>query len=90
MSHPHTLKWFREELHFPSEVIDRDTTEAWEKKGAKSTLDRAKERVDSLLDQYQPSPISDEVRKELRKITTRVAKQAGMENLPKLSFERKI
>lgn len=87
LSHPHTLKWFRKELYVPSEVIDRDTYEAWEKKGAKSTWDRAKERVDSLLDQYQPSPISDEVRKELREITARAAKQAGMEKLPNLSFD---
>ena len=45
LSDPHTKKWFREELYFPSEVIDRDTMEAWEKKGSKSTWDRAKDRV---------------------------------------------
>jgi hypothetical protein len=36
-----------------------------EKKGSKSTWERAKDRVNSLLTQYQPSPISDEVKKEL-------------------------
>jgi len=65
LSHPHTKKWFRKELYIPSEVIDRDTLEAWEKKGAKSTWDRAQDRVESLLAQYQPSPISDQVKKEL-------------------------
>lgn len=87
LSHPHTKKWFREELYIPSEVIDRDTLETWEKKGAKSTWDRAKERVDSLLPQYQPPPISDEVRNELRHITTKAANKVGMEKLPVLSFE---
>lgn len=87
LSHPHTKKWFREEFYIPSEVIDRDTLEAWEKKGAKSTWDRAKERVDKLLPQYQPPPISDEVRKELRHITTKAANKVGMQKLPALSFE---
>jgi len=87
LGHPHTKKWFRKELYFPSEVIDRDTLETWEKKGAKSTWDRAKDRVDSLLAQYQPSPISDNVKKELRDITTRAANKAGMKELPDISFE---
>ncbi len=87
LAHPHTMKWFREELYIPSEVIDRDTLEAWEKKGSKSTWDRAQDRVESLLTQYQPSPISDEVKKELLDITTKAANKAGMEKLPDLSFE---
>jgi len=87
LSHPHTLKWFREELYVPSDVIDRDTVEAWEKKGAKSTWERAQDRVESLVEQYQPSPISDEVKKELRDITTRAANKFGMEKLPELSYE---
>jgi trimethylamine--corrinoid protein Co-methyltransferase len=86
LSHPHTKKWFREELYIPSDVIDRDTMEAWEKKGSKSTWDRAKERVDTLLNQYQPSQISDEVKKELRDLTIKEANKAGMEKLPSLSF----
>jgi trimethylamine--corrinoid protein Co-methyltransferase len=87
LSHPHTKQWFRKELYIPSEVIDRDTLETWEKKGSKSTWDRAQDRVESLLAQYQPSPISDEVKKELLDITTKAANKAGMEKLPDLSFE---
>jgi len=87
LGHPHTMKWFRDELYFPSEVIDRDTLEEWEKKGSKSTWERAQDRVNSLLTQYHPSPISDEVRKELRDLTTKAANRAGMEKLPDLSVE---
>jgi trimethylamine--corrinoid protein Co-methyltransferase len=86
LGHPHTKKWFREELYIPSEVIDRDTLEAWEKKGSKSTWDRAKERVDALLKQYLPSLISDEIRKELRDLTTKEANKAGMTELPALNY----
>ena len=87
LSHPHTKKWFRKELYIPSEVIDRDTLETWEKKGSKSTWERAQDRVDSLLTQYQPSPISDEVKKELRDLTTKAANKVGMKKLPDISFE---
>jgi len=84
LKHRHTKKWFREELYIPSEVIDRDTLEAWEKKGSKSAWDRAHERVDELLSNYQPSPMTNDVRKELSNITTRAANQAGMNRLPEL------
>jgi len=84
LSHPHTKKWFREELYIPSDVIDRDTVEAWEKKGSKSAWERAQDRVDQLLAKYQPSRIADDIKKELRDITTRAANKAGMKELPAL------
>ncbi len=84
LGHPHTKRWFREEIYFPSEVIDRDTLEAWEKKGAKSTWERAQDRVDALLGQYRLPPLSDEIKKELRQITTTAAKKCGMDTLPPL------
>jgi trimethylamine--corrinoid protein Co-methyltransferase len=87
LSHKHTKKWFREEFYIPSDVIDRDTMESWEKKGAKSSWDRAQDRVDELLTKYQPSPIAEDIKKELRDITTQVANQAGMDKLPVISYE---
>jgi trimethylamine:corrinoid methyltransferase-like protein len=81
------MKWYREELYFPSEVIDRYNLEAWEKKGSKSTWETAQDRVDSLLTQYQPSPISDEVKKELRDLTTTAANKAGMKKTHDLPIE---
>jgi trimethylamine--corrinoid protein Co-methyltransferase len=88
LSHPHTRKWFREELYIPSEVIDRDTLEAWEKKGSKSAWDRAQDRVDELLAKYQPSPMSDAVKKELRDITTTAVHEAGMMKLPSMPRDK--
>jgi hypothetical protein len=40
--------------------------------------------VNELLATYQPSPISDELRTELRAITTKAARQFGMDELPPL------
>jgi trimethylamine--corrinoid protein Co-methyltransferase len=86
LGHPHTKKWFREELYFPSEVIDRDSLETWERNGSKSTWERARDRVDTLLTHYQPSAISDDVKRELYDLTTKAANQAGMRKLPDLPF----
>ena len=87
LSHPHTKKWFREELYIPSDVIDRDSLEAWEKKGSKSAWDRAKERVDDLLSKYESPAISNETRKELHAIASHVAEKAGMMELPSLPMD---
>jgi trimethylamine--corrinoid protein Co-methyltransferase len=87
LGHPHTIKWFREEFYIPSEVIDRDTLEAWEMKGSKSTWERAQDRVNSLLQQYQPPTLSVEIKNELRDLTSNAANKAGMEKLPELPFE---
>jgi trimethylamine:corrinoid methyltransferase-like protein len=84
LSHPHTLKNFRKEQYIPSSVIDRGSLDGWERKGSKNTWERAQDRVNELLKTYQPSPLSDDVKKELRKITTRTAKKAGMKELPPL------
>jgi hypothetical protein len=40
--------------------------------------------VNQLLATYQDSPISDELRVELRDITTKAARRFGMDELPPL------
>lgn len=83
----HTLKWFKQEQYLPSEVIDRGSLDSWKKKGAKSTFERAGERVDRLLASYEPSPISSKLRDELREIATKAAQKAGMDKLPPLPVD---
>jgi len=85
LSQPHTHKWFKKELYIPSAVIDRGSLDAWQKKGSHSSEERAAERVEQLLKTYQPNPLSDETRKELRRITQRSAEACGMQVLPPLA-----
>jgi trimethylamine--corrinoid protein Co-methyltransferase len=87
LSQPHTHRWFRKELHIPSEIIDRGSLEAWQKKGSRSALQRAAARVESLLKTYPPSPLSEEMKTELRAITTRAAAKHGMDKLPPLPLD---
>ena len=87
LSQMHTLQWFDKELYIPSEVIDRGSLDGWKKKGAKTARERAKDRVNKLLASYEPSPISDKLRTELRQIATRTAQKFGMDELPPLPQE---
>jgi trimethylamine--corrinoid protein Co-methyltransferase len=50
ISVPHTLKWFRKEHYFPSEVINRANRRQWEEEGSKDVLKRANERAQSLIE----------------------------------------
>jgi trimethylamine--corrinoid protein Co-methyltransferase len=80
----HTMRWFSEEQYIPSSVIDRGSLDGWKKKGAKTAWERAKDQVGRLLAKYEPSPMSEELRSELRAITLQAAQKFGMDELPPL------
>jgi trimethylamine--corrinoid protein Co-methyltransferase len=84
LSQMHTLKWFDKELYIPSAVIDRGSLDGWKKKGAKTTWERAQDRVSELLASYELAPIAKEVSVELREIATKAARKFGMDELPPL------
>ncbi|TFG09592.1 MAG: hypothetical protein EU535_08950, partial [Promethearchaeota archaeon] len=70
LSHPSTLKLFREELFFPSSVIDRTTRDSWKALGSKSARNRAKEIALKLEKKAALKPIAQDLSKELKRITT--------------------
>jgi trimethylamine--corrinoid protein Co-methyltransferase len=84
LSQPHTHKWFREELHIPSEIIDHGSLDNWMQNERKSTHDRAADLVDKLLTNDQPTPLPQKLHDELRDITLISARKHGMQALPSL------
>lgn len=82
LSQPHTHRWFRKELYAPSEVIDRSSVDEWERNGAKTAFERASDRVEALVNAYEPVAVSGAVRAELHEITLNAAKKFGMDKLP--------
>jgi trimethylamine--corrinoid protein Co-methyltransferase len=82
LTSPHTLKWFKKEAFFPSEVIDRSNLGDWEKSGKKTAGERAKEKVKKILSTHQPKPLPPEIVAELTKI---IQSQAKLHNLDQLS-----
>jgi trimethylamine---corrinoid protein Co-methyltransferase len=60
----HTLKFLRDERYMP-DLNYRGFREAWEETGNKSMLDRAKERVTTILKEHEPNSLPDDLNKEL-------------------------
>ena len=90
LAEPHTLKWFAKELYLPSEVIDRASLEGWQRKGAKTAVERAKDRVARLLAGYRQPAIPQELARELRAIATSAARRFGMQELPPLPEQGRV
>jgi trimethylamine--corrinoid protein Co-methyltransferase len=84
LAQPHTAHWFQREFFIPSRVIDRASLDGWRGAGAKTTFERARERVAELLAIETPPVASPDVRAELRRIATASARKFGMEELPAL------
>jgi trimethylamine--corrinoid protein Co-methyltransferase len=80
----HTRAWFAREQHMPTQVVDRGSLAAWQNEGGKTTADRARAQVQTLLATYQPRALTGEVRRALRDITERAARRFGMDRLPLL------
>ena len=77
-----TRALFRKEQHFPSAIIDRSSDPH-----PVNVLARARQRVEELLQSYQPPEIDAEVIKSLRAIATQRAKSIGLDQLPSIITE---
>lgn len=86
ISHPHTRRWFRDELFFPTDVIDRKQYLSWELDGSRDAFSRARMAVDDLLAQYQRIPLAEEKSTELEKITQNEAIRYGLDKLPEMTL----
>jgi trimethylamine--corrinoid protein Co-methyltransferase len=82
LSLPHTLKWFRQEVYMPDDVIDRDTLEQWRKKGKRDAAQRSSDRVEDILRHHVPPPLDEGVARQLQVIMLGEAKRCGMDELP--------
>jgi len=65
----HTLEHFRE--RWMSRLSDIDSFETWQKKGAKSIGEVAKEKVKEILATHKPEPMPEDVEKEISRILRR-------------------
>jgi trimethylamine--corrinoid protein Co-methyltransferase len=81
LTSPTTLKWFREEFYFPSDVIDRNNYELWKQNDGQSAGERAHNQVKQILENNEPSPLATKVQQELSQIMERDARKFGMEKL---------
>ena len=62
----HTYEYWKE-WYFPK-LQDRSDWETWCENGKKTMSDRVNEETQRILDEYEPEPIDDGIRKDLKKI----------------------
>ncbi len=80
-----TRSLFSKEQYLPSKVIDRGSIRAWQDAGSLDAWQRAKAETSKILAAYQ-RPSQPEAEKELVEMVSRLAREAGMENLPALAL----
>jgi trimethylamine--corrinoid protein Co-methyltransferase len=78
----HTRRHFREEVWYPSAVIDRGGYGEWEKSGKRTAADRAHAGVEEILARPARSMAADELAGRLEEIMKADAKKHGMDALP--------
>lgn len=66
VTHDHTYDHWRE--CFIPKRMDRSDWETWNSEGCKTMLDRINEETQTILDTYEPQPIEDKLKEELKEI----------------------
>jgi trimethylamine--corrinoid protein Co-methyltransferase len=77
-----TRELFPKEQYIPSKVLDRASIRGWQQEGSQDAFERAKARVKTLLEAYQPPQLPQELVGELRSLVQALARGAGMDGLP--------
>ncbi len=76
LSNPHTMKHFRQELFFPSGVIDRGSYGEWEKHGD-DAMSAAQSEVQKILGRGNPAPLEPDLEAELQAMMAAEARRVG-------------
>jgi trimethylamine--corrinoid protein Co-methyltransferase len=79
----HTRRYLRQEIRFPSAVIDRANRSRWEQEGSLTLGQRAAAEVDRLVAEYEPSRLGEDTKRELERLMEAEARRHGMDGLPK-------
>jgi trimethylamine---corrinoid protein Co-methyltransferase len=79
----HTRQHLKQEIAWPSRVIDRLPLSRWTDEGGETLASRTAAEIDRLVQQYEPSCDAD-VARALTERMSREARLVGMERLPEL------
>jgi trimethylamine--corrinoid protein Co-methyltransferase len=82
----HTRRYFREEVYFPSDVIDRGSQGDWEAAGRPHAARRAHEAVRAMLDTPEIDAPDAALVDELESIILADARAMGVDSLPDWRF----
>lgn len=82
LSSAHTRKWFKKELFFPTDVINRRAIRHRQK--SSTAWERAQAEVQARLSSYEPARLPEEKVIEIKAIMQSYAKCKGVDKLPKV------
>lgn len=85
LRHRLTRKLYKAEQHIPSKVIDRGSLRNWIDAGEQDIFSRAKMRVNEITQEYEKPLLPAEQKTELTKLVSALARDAGMNHLPKMA-----
>jgi trimethylamine--corrinoid protein Co-methyltransferase len=85
LRHQLTRKLYKAEQYIPSGVIDRGSLRNWMDSGAIDIFSRAKARVEDIISTYNKPALLPEQETELTNLVSTLARDTGMNQLPKLS-----
>lgn len=71
LAEAHTRKHMKSELYMPR-LTDRSRRSTWQKKGAKDIIERAREKVDKILETHTPNELEKSMESELLKYMKKV------------------
>ncbi len=81
LTHPHTLRWLREEHRFPR-ILERGNYQQWEEGGKLSVGDRASREVDRILGGEAVPVVDGDVAEELCSVMLTYLKACGADGFP--------
>lgn len=76
LSHDTTFQHMKSQSQ--AQLIDRRMREDWEAAGSKDIYQRAQEKVIDILETYEPQPLPEKVRKNIRSIVEAAEKELGV------------
>ena len=71
LAESHTRKHMKSELYMPR-LSDRSRRSTWEKKGSKDIIERAREKVNQILEDHQPNKLDNVMEEQLLKYMKKV------------------
>lgn len=76
----HTREWWKREQFVPK-VADRYAYPEWKRKGKKSLVDHAKERMAEILEKHEPKPLTDDEEDAIENILQEARKYYRKEDM---------
>ena len=64
----HTLRYLRTSEHWEPEISIRSSYQLWKQKGGLSIVDKARQRVKTILQSHHPQELPSDIQAEIRKI----------------------